>query len=283
MTDAHASWVDGELVAPGVPAIPADDQGFLLGLAVFETLLQEDGHRYFEAEHLARLQCGAGVLGIPWPPPHDPAGALEAYGATLGDGAFAVRLSLSRGSPGGAPRMVIGSRRVDPSPAAGVAVAVARHAKPLDLALEGTKSSSRLRNVLAREEAQAEGAWDALICTSDGDFAEGTVSNLFVVLQGTVVTPPLERGALAGIVRAELIAGLREEGIPVLERRVTPGDLEACDELFLTNSLVRVVPVHAVRGVRDDLPGAGGPVTIRAREAIARRERDEARRVDRMA
>jgi len=273
VTNALSIWVDGELFAPGARAIPADDQGFTLGLAVFETLLQEHGRRYFERQHFARLECGSSVLGIPWPPPRDPAAALADYGAQLGDGAFAVRLSLSRGSPGGPPRMVIHARVADFSAANGVAVALARHPKVLDSALEGTKSTSRLRNVLTLEEAQAEGAWDALVRTSQGDFAEGTISNLFVVRGDRVVTPALDRGALAGVVRGELIAGFEAQGVRVVEGRIEAADLNDCDELFMTNSIVRIAPVHTVLGLRADLPGASGPFARRAREILAARER----------
>jgi branched-chain amino acid aminotransferase len=275
VTAALPSWVDGALVAPGRPAIPSDDQGFALGLAVFETLLQEGGRRYFERQHLARLECGSSVLGIAFPPPHDPAAALADYGAQLGDGAFAIRLSLSRGSPGGPPRMVITARVADCSAANGVAVALARHPKVLDLALEGTKSTSRLRNVLTLEEAQAEGAWDALVSTSQGDLAEGTISNLFLAHGERVVTPSLDRGALAGVVRGELIAGLLADGVVVEERIVERSELDDCTEVFMTNSIVRIAPVHTVLGVRNGLPGAGGRWAVRALEVLARREAND--------
>lgn len=275
MTASLPSWVDGELVAAGVPAIPVDDAGFTLGLAVFETLLQEDGRCYFVAQHLARLECGAAVLGIRWPLPFDPARALESFGAQLGDGAFALRLCVSRGSPGGPPRMVISARVADQSAAAGVAVSIARHPKVLDLALEGTKSTSRLRNVLSREEAEAEGAWDALVCTSQGDLAEGTVSNLFVVHGDRLATPALDRGALAGVVRGALIEGLRSEGVSVEERRVERDELRSCDELFLTNSIVRIAPVHTVLGVREGLAGAAGALAQRSRAILARCEAED--------
>ena len=62
-------FVDGCIQPAGAPAIPAEDTGFLLGLAVFETLLVDDGHAFFLDEHLARLRRGAQRLSIPWPPP----------------------------------------------------------------------------------------------------------------------------------------------------------------------------------------------------------------------
>lgn len=280
MTGALPAWVDGRLVAPGEPAIPADDQGFLLGLAVYETFLAEDGRLYFLARHLERLADGARVLGIDAPPAQETSAALSAYVAALGPGAFAVRLSLSRGSPGGPPRVVIGARPADVDAARGVAAAIASEVKPIDPRLEGTKSSNRLRNVLAREAAQAAGAWDALIPTVEGDLSEGTVSNLFVASGGALVTPPLARGALPGVVRGELIAACREEGIVVREERVEVADLRAADEVFLTNSVVRVAPVRAVLGVRDDLPGADGPLARRALALLRGREALESRHLD---
>lgn len=280
MTAALPSWVDGELVAAGVAAIPADDQGFALGLAVFETLLQEDGRRYFERRHLARLECGSSVLGIRFPLPHDPAAALASFGAELGMGSYAIRLSLSRGSPGGPPRMVLTARVADLSAAAGIAVSIASHPKVLDLALEGTKSTSRLRNVLSREEAEAQGAWDALVRTSQGDLAEGTVSNLFIAGGDRVATPALGRGALAGVVRGELIAGFHEDGVEVEERRVELDELRRCDEVFLTNSIVRIAPVHTVLGVREGLPGTSGAWSRRAAAVLARREAEDLTRAE---
>lgn len=277
MTDALPSWVDGRLVAPGEPAIPADDQGFLLGLAVYETFLAEDGRLFFLDGHLDRLADGARVLGIVAPPARETAAALRSYVAELGPGAFAVRLSLSRGSPGGPPRVVIGARAADAHAALGVSIAIADEVKGLDPRLENTKSSNRLRNVLAREAAQAAGAWDALIPTVEGDLSEGTVSNLFVGKDGALATPPLSRGALPGIVRRELLAACADAGVRVVERRLGVDDLRAADEVFLTNSVVRVAPVHAVLGVRDDLPGARGPLARRAVALLRDREDAEAR------
>jgi branched-subunit amino acid aminotransferase/4-amino-4-deoxychorismate lyase len=272
MLNALPSWVDGAILASGVAAIPAEDQGFALGLAVFETLLQTGGHRFFEAQHLARFERSAAVLGIAWPPPFDPAAALADYGERLGDGDYAVRICLSRGSPGGKPRMVITAREADYSAMRGIAVSIAKHAKVLDVELEGTKSTSRLRNVLSREAANAEGAFDALVLTAEGDISEGTISNVILVEGDRVITPSLDRGALAGVVRGELLAGLRAEAVPVEERRVEVAELAHCSEVFLTNSISRVAPVHTVLGVRSGLPGAAGPWAIRAREIIARRE-----------
>lgn len=272
MKQALPNWVDGRFFPPGAAAIPADDRGFALGLAVFESMLQTGGHRYFEAQHLARLGRGASVLGIEWPPQHDAARALDEYGSRLGDGSYAVRLTISRGSPGGEPRMVITARVVEALSKSGVAVSIARHHKVLDIALEGTKSTSRLRNVLSLEEARAEGAWDAIVCTEHGDLSEGTISNLFMAQGDRLVTPALDRGALPGVIRGELLAGFAERGTPVEERRIARTELTDCDELFMTNSVIRIAPVHTVLGSRADLPGPTGTWTRRALEILRDRE-----------
>ena len=253
------AWVDGRLVPHGEPALRADDQGFTLGLAVFETLLAEDGCRYFEAEHLDRLRRGAAALDILWPA-RDPAREMALFAAELDLTApLALRLTLSRGAPDAGSSLVISARAVDPLPAQGIVVTVAG-AKLAAGRMESIKTTGRARNVLEREAAERDGAWEALLCTDEGDLSEGTVSNLFCVRDGVVYTPPLTRGCLPGIVRARLSALLRAEGPELVEERLFPADLGRADEVFLTNSTARLAPVVEVRGIASDLPGAEGPV-----------------------
>ncbi|MCH2107507.1 MAG: aminotransferase class IV, partial [Planctomycetes bacterium] len=219
---ARPSWVDGALVPAGSPAVRAEDQGFQLGLAVYDGMLFEDGCRYFEAQHLARLESSARSLGIAWPTPVPLERALDEYVEALGEeGPLLLRTTVSRGV-GGVPTVVISAREVDPWPEPGVKVSVAAHAKVTASELEQLKSTNRLRNVLAREAAAEEGAWEALLTTEEGELTEGTISNLFCVLDAELITPPVERGLLPGIVRGELLAELRERDMPYLERRIDP-------------------------------------------------------------
>ena len=181
------SWVDGSVRAPGTGCVSVEDVGFQLGCAVFETLLLRDGRVPFLAEHLERLARGAAGAGIPWPPPWQPGQALAEFMAVLGDqpdlpGRLVLRVTLTRGVPGGLPSLVLTAREVAAVPAGGVSAVLAPRAKVAADSLEGLKSTSRLRNVLAREAAAAAGAWEALMCTEEGDVVEGTISNLFAVL-----------------------------------------------------------------------------------------------------
>ncbi|MDP6988478.1 MAG: aminotransferase class IV [Planctomycetota bacterium] len=253
------SWIDGRLVPAGEPALRADDAGFTLGLAVFETLLAEEGCRYFQAEHLERLRRGAAALDIAWPR-RDPALDLAQYAAALDEPApLALRLTLSRGAPGAGCSLVIGARPVEALPPEGVCVRIAG-AKLAAGRTEGLKTTGRARNVLEREAAQREGAWEALLCTEEGDLSEGTISNLFCVSGGVLRTPPLTRGCLPGIVRARLAELVAEDGPPLVEERLFPDDLARADEVFLTNSTGRLVGVVEVSGVVAGLPGTPGAV-----------------------
>lgn len=262
-------WIDGVLHPPGEGRVSVDDLGFQLGLAVFETLAF-DGHTvFFLAEHVERLRAGARAIGIPWPLPWDPARALRDYAAALGGRPAALRLTLTRGVPGRGPTLVLGARSIDVPPAEGVVVALARFRVRVGSPIEGLKSTNRLRNVLAREEAVARGAWEALLCTDEGDLCEGTVSNVFVAGEHDLATPSLERGCLPGVTRQRLLEELRArpiEGLPARERRVEPAELDGAREVFLTNSTGGVIPVRAVLDRAPRLPGPDGPVARAAAE-----------------
>ena len=278
--------VDGRRHPAGAAVLAAEDQGFLLGLAAFETLLVQDGHASFLDAHLARLARGAAGLSIPWPPPVEPRSALATYIDALGGRRAAVRLTLSRGVPGGEPTLVITAREVEPIPAGGVSVLVSSVRKLRDDPLEDLKTTSRLRYVLAREEARRAGAWEALLLNQADELTEGTVSNVFLVADGALHTPAIESGCLGGIVRERLLAELEREAlevggasVPLTVGRVPRGLLTRAEELFLTNTTGGVVPVREVMGEAGEEPRAGrapllfpgpaGPVTERVRARLA--------------
>jgi branched-subunit amino acid aminotransferase/4-amino-4-deoxychorismate lyase len=276
----YPTSIDGVLHAPGEGFIRSDDQGFLSGLSVFDTLLYEDGCRYFEAQHLARLENGAAALSIARPLPWDIPTELARYCAALGPRNCAVRITLTRGVLGRGPTLVIGARDIVPPPEPGVVVVLVKDAKLAGDPLENIKSTNRLRNFLAREAALAAGAFEALLCTHAGDVSEGTLSNVFAQIDGTVVTPGLDRGALSGVMRGEVLAELRACGREVAETVLEPEALARASEIFLTNTTGRVIPVLEVRDLVRGLPGAAGELArdlrqrIRAREQAYRRSRE---------
>lgn len=271
-TELYPAWVNGKMIAAGEPGICVDDSGFQLGLAVFDTLLQERGCRYFEEEHIDRLKRGSASLGLPWPPPWSPAEALDEYSDAIDGVDCIVRLTYSRGVPGRGPALVVSGRALSEIPAEGVLVTIEPGAKLAGHWLEAVKATSRLRNVLARDAAVKEGAFEALLCTEEGDITEGTISNVFFALDGQLVTPTLDRGVLAGITRDRLMQASLADGQPCSERRVEVADLERADEIFLTNSTSRLIPVRGVVGRRKTYPGPAGPIYRAMSERFSRIE-----------
>jgi branched-chain amino acid aminotransferase len=131
------------------------------------------------------------------------------------------------------------------------------------------KSLNCLDNLLAREEARRSGAGEALLLNTRGFIAEGAASNVFLVRDGTLLTPGVEAGALPGITRQAVLELAGEDGIAVEEADVALPDLFGAGEAFLTNSVMEVMPLVSVDG-RPVGTGRPGPLT----ERLARRYRD---------
>jgi branched-chain amino acid aminotransferase len=131
-------------------------------------------------------------------------------------------------------------------------------------ATAGLKTTSYAENVVALAHAHASGAAEALLANTAGNLCEGTGSNVFLVLDGQVVTPPLSSGCLAGVTRALLL-----EWTDVIERDIAMAELSRAEEVFITSSTRDVHGVHAV----DDrtLDGAPGPVTRKVAALFAER------------
>jgi branched-chain amino acid aminotransferase len=116
---------------------------------------------------------------------------------------------------------------------------------------------------LALHQAHDQGADDAILCNADGEVAEGSTSNLFLVIEGRVHTPSLASGLLAGITR-DLVIRLLETrlALQTVERTVLVDELTRADELFLTSSIRGVMPVTKLDGVAVG-DGTAGPLTRR--------------------
>jgi len=274
-TSSFPTLVNGVLRAPGEGVVSTDDPGFLLGLSVFETLLYEHGCVHFLDRHLARLADGSAALGVEIPPERDPARGIEAYLpaldarlAELGEDGAALRLTVTRGAPGAGATVVVAARVVVPPPTDGVVLTWEPNAKHSGDALEQIKSTSRLRNVLAREEALRQGAWDALFGNESDHVCESTIANAWAVVDGVIVTPNLASGCLGGVTRECLLTELSRSDRQVRVGPLPVGDLARASEVFLTNSTGRVIPVRAVLGVADGLAGPAGPVARELRETM---------------
>ncbi|MEU6213534.1 aminotransferase class IV [Streptomyces sp. JL4002] len=253
-------WLDGELRDADSARVSVFDHGLTVGDGVFETLKARHGKAFALTRHLDRLTRSARGLGLPDPDLDEVrracAAVLEANPVEHGR----LRVTYTGGvAPLGSDRGDAGTTLIaavvasDPRPDTTAAVTVpwVRNERS---AVAGLKSTSYAENVVALAAAQREGASEALMANTAGRLCEGTGSNVFVVLDGELHTPPLESGCLAGITRALVVewAGAKETDLPfdVLER---------AEEVFLTSSLRDAQAVLRLDG--RELGSAPGPVT----------------------
>jgi branched-chain amino acid aminotransferase len=131
-----------------------------------------------------------------------------------------------------------------------------------------------LNSSLAKAEAVKAGYDEGILLNSNGYVTDGSGENLFVVREGTLITPPLAAGCLAGITRASIMRIAADAGIPLRESDLVRTDLYLADEAFFTGTAAEVVPI---REVDDRVLGDPGPITRRVQEvfAAATRGRDE--------
>lgn len=257
--------IDGALVAPEDARISVFDRGLLYGDGCFEVLRTWDGIAVDLAAHLDRLYETASVLQLVAIDRRRLEEAVYKTIAAGGAGDHRIRIVLTRGEGPLSSRLAeLGPGRaiviVEPLPPAPVGLALAVVDWPVPRREgPGRKLLAYLDHVLAYELARAARADEAIRLDESGNAVEGSTSNLFAVLGGTVQTPPADRGVLPGIVRARILAICARERILTRERALTPRDLRAADELFVTSSLRGVVGVTRL----DDTPYRIGPITQR--------------------
>ncbi len=257
-----------------INAIPLDDRGLLLGDGLFETLLYTRGELVLAEAHAQRMAAGAAILGLPAPAPAVFAACARTAvrAAGLEKARAAVRVTLTGGSGGRGL-----DRPAEPQPRlfATAAAAAAQHS-PATLMIAATRRNqtspaSRLKtlayldNVLARREAVAAGADEAVMLNTLGEVACAAAANLFWVRHGALLTPALETGRLDGLMARQVIAAATAAGIEVRQVRKDVEALAAADAIFLTNSLMGVRPARlAGQAVRPP-----HPVVERLAEAVS--------------
>jgi len=128
-------------------------------------------------------------------------------------------------------------------------------------------SGHYVNSILAKTEATLAGFDEAIMLTQDGDVSEGSGENLFMVVNGSIFTPPVADNNLTGITRDSAITLAKDLlGIEVVERRIRRSELYLCDEVFLTGTAAHITPV----GSLDRRPigeGGVGPITTKLRDA----------------
>ncbi|GAA2743281.1 aminodeoxychorismate lyase [Terrabacter aerolatus] len=278
MSTTTRVWVDGDLVDPTGPSVSALDHSVTVGDGVFETAKIAGGQPFALTRHHRRLERSAAGLGLP---PLDLAFVDKGVAAVLDGPAIdfgRLRYSVTGGiGPLGSDRddaslTYIALAAPQPLPPASGKLTVVPWTRNERSAVVGLKTTSYAENVVALARAKAEGAVEAVFGNTRGELCECTGSNIFVVVDGVVLTPPAESGLLLGITRELTIEWGRAAGIEVREETLPLDVLQSADEVFITSSTKDVLPIHAVD---DRMLSADGPVTSELRRIFrSNAERD---------
>lgn len=269
-------YLNGKIIPAEQATISVFDAGLLHGTSLFTTMLGRNGKVFRLEKHLSRLLGQVASLRLA----HD--ATAEGLSAAVYDLLKAndlaqarLRITLTPGAAGDepAPTTLITASPLGTNPAwwyeNGIGVAISRYTQNPRDALAGLKTGCYLPRVLARQEAAAAGADEALWLTTDGHLAEACFCNAFLVIGQTILTPPLETPCLAGVVRDAVIEICRRQHIPCIDDRLlTISDLLAADEVFLTASTALIRPVVRIerKAVGNETPG---PLTKKIMQAFA--------------
>ncbi|MFA5192234.1 MAG: aminotransferase class IV [Verrucomicrobiia bacterium] len=276
---------NGEYVPEEMAGISPFDRGLLYGDGLFETLRCYDGKFFRLDRHIERLRSGLKRLEIPLALDEPGfAGVLRELARQNNVASGVARIVVTRGV---AEFGLLGKHAQEPMVLVtcwaqtmpdikryetGIHCIVAN--ERLSSAAHGLKSLNYIAQILARREANAANADDAVLLDSHGHVAEGSASNVFLVRDRELVTPALQPEILAGITRATVLEIARADKLPTVERSVHQNDLFHADEVFLTSSVAEVMPVTRIGSHWVHL-GQPGPVTremIRAYRALVLRE-----------
>ncbi|MFO7953526.1 D-amino acid aminotransferase [Thioalkalivibrio sp.] len=262
------AYFNGEYLPLDEVRISPLDRGFLFGDSVYEVIPSYAGEFFLLPEHLERLRRSLEAIRIPDPfAPGEWTALLKDLLARNADPAtpdLGIYLQVTRGV---APR-----DHAFPADAQPTVLAMANPIRPLPEAVrvEGVaavtaedrrwercdiKATTLLANVLNRQDAMERGAVEAVLLR-DGKLTEGAASNVFVVLDGRVITPPLDASVLPGITRWRVLELARELGYPVEERGISADELARAREIWLTSSTREILPVTRLD---DRAVGAGRP------------------------
>jgi branched-chain amino acid aminotransferase len=268
------AWVDGRLLPLEEARVSVLDHGLVVGDGVFETLRVYDRVPFAWTRHLARLRSSADGLGLDIPPVDELRAASDAVLEANGLREARLRITVTGGvaPPGsgrghGPPTAFVLAFPFEPA-ADTIDVVVAPWTRNEHGALAGLKTISYGANVRALAYAAARDAGEAIFANTAGNLCEATGSNVFLVRDDVLVTPPASAGCLLGVTRALLLELCSEIGIAVEERDVEIGALGHADEAFLSSTTREVQPIAHVDGVA--LPAAPGPLSTRLATAFGK-------------
>ena len=264
-------YLNGSLLPRSKARISVLDYGFLYGFGLFETMRAYNGNVFLLDSHLKRLAHSSEKLGIPFET-EDLNKAVRSTIQANGLKDARIRITVSIGEGGvvpdpstcTTPTVLIIAAGYNPYPPQiyqkGFSAVISSIHRNSQSPLSGLKSANYLESLLAKQEAKKAGSDEAILLNEKGYVAEASMSNIFIVIDGTLITPGLESGILPGITRETVMELANQLGINTLERDIKPNDILNAQEVFVTNSLIEVMPLTSVDG-KSVGSGIPGPIT----------------------
>lgn len=253
-------FLNGKFLPETEAFVPLNDRGFLLGDGLFETVRVANGRAFRLAQHLERLSRGADFLKIqlPFTPKEIQKFAAQLLEQNqLADSILRVTVTRGAGVRGysiqGANQPTLALTQqplppVDPDEPLQWSLITSSFRIPAGDTLASFKTTSKVLNVLARAEAEEQGADEALLINTNGEVAETAGGNIFWVYHDRICTVPTGRGVLPGITRAVVLEICQSLELETNKRVIKPEHLRKAEGIFVTQSAFGIVPVASFNG-----------------------------------
>jgi branched-chain amino acid aminotransferase len=252
-------FLDDSIISEKEGYITTKDRGFLYGDGIFETLRTYNENPFKLTEHLNRLRSSAQKLRIPFVFTDE---YLRNVVHTLikknniPDAYIRITLSRGSGSRGlvmndhSKPTLLIEVKALAPYPKElyekGMSIIVSETKRSTSCPISCHKTTNLLTSIMVKEEVKSRSADDALLLNTDNDVIECTVSNIFMVKEKSVITPPLDTNILPGVTRKTVLDICQKMNLPTKEERFRVEILLNADEVFITNSLMEIMPISRI-------------------------------------
>ena len=258
---------DGKIVSESDLRLPAVWPAVMRGESIFEAFLVRDGQLPPHInDHDDRLCLSAQLTGFSIKKGYLREELMKLL-PFLEQGDWRVRCTVLRGLDN---QHTMFSAGPEPIPPKEVKLCLSPYRlDPCD-PLAGAKTSSRIMYQRARAYAEEMGAYEALLQTIEGDWAEGTSTNFFIWTGSTIITPPLTRGILGGVTRLNVLRSFEVANISCDESRLETSDLEEALEIYITNAVIGLIPITKIKGINKNFPGLKGSKLEEVRRAYSR-------------
>jgi branched-chain amino acid aminotransferase len=253
-------YINGEIVSADEAKISVFDRGFMRGDGLFETMRTYNGRLFKLHQHMERLDHGLELLRFPVRSGDlglEPAAEQVVRASGIESARVRVEITRGVGSTGFTthvdtpPTVVITVHPITEPQCEPLAVIISKTIRRDERSpLSSVKTINYVPSIMARMEAEDEGAEDAILLNYAGKVAEGCASNIFLWHDGRLITPDLDSGVLPGIIRQTVIEIAHDLQIPLEERPVEPEELFSAEEVFMTSSTREVAPVSTIDGRR---------------------------------